>query len=506
MEAAGAIVAAAGVAALLAPVWRERRYLYLRAGALVLVMGAWIGLTVGLLPSATRDSLADRLASPLGVVGAVLATAVGAGLLWLLAEAVRRRPWLWFVALALALPIRLPVEVGDESAKLLVPLYGVIVVGIAAVGLMAWRDERLMLRSPAPLVDVTLAAMAGFLILSEAWTVDHTEGATKLVFFYIPFALLYLLVVALWPRAASLRILGVTTLLAAVPIALLALWQYGSRELLWNDTLIQANVYSRFFRVNSIFFDPNVLGRYLVVAMIAGLAMAWVARDERTLAALGGIGVILFAGLFVTFSRSSALMLMVAVAMIAWRAFGARRTLLVGGALVIAIGALALGTSDQIRRAATSADRLEEVSEGRFDLVRGGVDIWREHPVEGAGLGSFAELYREQLSERDQVRTRVVISHNAPVTVLAEAGVVGFGLLFGLLAAVGVTIAARSRDGTTGGWFEWVILAVLVGIFIHTLLYSALFEDPYVWVLVAAALAGSALRIAARTTPARAST
>ena len=35
------------------------------------------------------------------------------------------------------------------------------------------------------------------------------------------------------------------------------------------DALQQANVYSRFFRVNGIFFDPNILGRYLALAILA---------------------------------------------------------------------------------------------------------------------------------------------------------------------------------------------------------------------------------------------
>jgi len=56
-------------------------------------------------------------------------------------------------------------------------------------------------------------------------------------------------------------------------------------------------------------------------------------------------------------------------------------------------------------------------------------------------------------------------------------------------------VARRSRDGTDGAWFEWSILALLAGTFVHTLLYSALFEDPYVWVLTAAALAAGALRV-----------
>ena len=35
----------------------------------------------------------------------------------------------------------------------------------------------------------------------------------------------------------------------------------------------------------------------------------------------------------------------------------------------------------------------------------------------------------------------------------------------------------------------WIFTAMLIGIFVHSLLYSALFEDPYTWVIAGAAIA-----------------
>ncbi len=494
MRDVGTILATIGILLLLFPGLRGVRQLPVALGGLLLFLVAWIILTATLLPDSAVDSLRDRLTTPLGAVAAVVSLAVVGGTLWLLARVVVWKPWVWFLALALALPIRLPIAIGGESAKLLIPLYGVIIVGIAAIALMRLRGDELEVNSPAPPVDILVGLLGAFLIASELWSADRDEGAIKIVFFYIPFVLAYLLVMAMWRRAAALRILATTTIAVAVPVALLAVWQYATGNIFWNDTLIQANVYSRFYRVNSIFFDPNILGRYLVVAVVACIALAWVSRDSRTLWLLAGTSAALLAGLFVTFSRSSALMLMVAVGILAWRAFGARRTIAATAVLVILFAGLSFATSSQIRRAATSADRLEQVSEGRFDLVQGGIEIWKDHPVRGAGIGSFAELYRAELNTREVVRTRVVISHNAPVTVLSEGGIIGVGLLLAVVVMVGAVIARRSRDGSQAAWFEWTILAVLAGILVHTLLYSALFEDPFVWVLTAAALAAGAVR------------
>ena len=60
-----------------------------------------------------------------------------------------------------------------------------------------------------------------------------------------------------------------------------------------------------------------------------------------------------------------------------------------GVALLVVAGGAAYATSSNVRNAVTSSHRLERVSEGRFDLMKGGLTIWRERPVAGAGLGGF---------------------------------------------------------------------------------------------------------------------
>ena len=80
----------------------------------------------------------------------------------------------------------------------------------------------------------------------------------------------------------------------------------------------------------------------------------------------------------------------------------------------------------------------------------------------------------------------MIISHNAPVTVLTELGSVGFALFLVLLGWTAVTIGRAARAPGPEGLAEWVMLALLAAIFVHSLLYSALFEDPYTWVVTAA--------------------
>jgi len=504
---AGAIDAAAGIALLLGPWAAGRAGTFRRGFGLGLVLVAWVVLAISLVSRDDLEGAADRLSQPVWAVAAAAGVIGGAALFVLCVRVVLWRPWTWFALLGLALPVRVPVPVGGETRNLLLPLYAVLLIGLAA---WIWGRARGRLEGAfesSTLLDLPIAAFVGFSLISVLWSGDTREAAVKAVFFYIPFVLLYRLVLAWWRRADAARVLVATTIAMAVPVAVLALGQYAARWTFWNDRLEQSNIYSRFFRVNGIFFDPNILGRYLVLAIAAAVAVAWLARTRGLVALMGIACAVLAAGVMVTFSRSSALALILALVIMAIRAFGWRRVTLIGGGLAVVLSAGVIATSQNVKHAVTDSDRLERVSEGRFDLVKGGLELWAKEPVTGTGLGAFAVRYEESLTQEERNRTRVIISHNAPITILTEVGIVGFALFVALCVA-GVVVLRRSagagaasrelaRSGTPDarGWAAWTALAMLAGIFIHSLLYAALVEDPYTWVIAAAGVAvgGTAL-------------
>ena len=487
---AAAIIAAVGLVLMLTPTAltaraglpdRGRRL----AGLAILLIG-WVVMAGTLVP----DGISDRLSTPVGLGAGIVGVVVALAVLMALGRLVARKPWVWFLLLGLALPVRIPLSLGGEDANLLLPLYAVIVLGLAVLWWMQRDGTRPRLWPSTPL-DLPLMLFVGFTLVSLLWSSDVAEGAVKATFFWIPFVLLYLLVVAIWREGRALRTLAITTMAMSVPVAVLALAEYASRDILWNHRLMQANVYSRFFRVNSIFYDPNILGRYLALALIITVAVAWLWRgSNRVLVACGVVAAIDAAALVVTFSRSSALMLMVGLLIMALRMFGWRKAVLTAVVMALIGSGVAIATSGQVRAALTSTERLEKVSEGRFDLVDGGVDIFREHPVAGGGLGSFATDYSQLLSQQELRKTRVVISHNAPVTILSEEGAIGFALFIWLcvIAVIVGVVATRDRDDDVGVPGA-AMLGALVGIFVHALLYSALFEDPYTWVLAAGLVA-----------------
>ena len=73
----------------------------------------------------------------------------------------------------------------------------------------------------------------------------------------------------------------------------------------WNPKLQVDNAYAPFFRVNSVFWDPSIYGRYLVIAILATLGFVLLGLRGRLIAA--GIVAIAFmwVGLLFSFSQSS---------------------------------------------------------------------------------------------------------------------------------------------------------------------------------------------------------
>lgn len=489
-----AVAAATGAVGLIAPLPFLRSEAQ-RAAALAVTLAAWGMLLASLVPDGDASSGFDGLRSPGTAVAAAAALVVGLVVLALGVRLVLARPAVWFALLGVAAPIRIPVSIGSEDANLLVPLYAVIILA-----LVAWVWGRARGRIPEPAgegsaaLTLPLAVFVAFLLCSTLWSADPAEAAKKAAFFYVPFLLLYVLVVAWWPRGRALATLAVTSILGATVAALVALYQYAARDIWWNETLQQANVYSRFFRVNGIFFDPNILGRYVVLGILVCLALAWVRRRPAELVGLAAATVVMTAALVVTFSRSSALMLMLGLVMLAARAVGLWRAAITGAALLIVAGGVAAATSGNVRHALTDSNRLERVSEGRFDLMKGGLTIWREDPVAGVGLGGFETRFEETLTPVEQRRVRVVISHNSPITVLSEGGVVGFALFLALIGGAGWAVARGSRAQGDLGWARWTLAAILAGIALHSLLYAALFEDPFLWVAAGAAVALARVR------------
>ncbi len=376
------VVAVAGLAALLVAPGRMQRL----AGLAAWGVGS-AALAVYLAPKGHAGLLAG------GAVAGLLLAAAGAALLL-------RWPWLLALATLACVPARIPVTVGSTQANLLVPLYAVV----AAAGLaLAWEllrgDTRSRELGP---VALPLAAFVAWGGLSLAWSQDVRQGAIELLAFYLPFGLLAVALARLdWRRRWVIALYAELTLMAIV-FAVVGIEQWINRDIFWNPKLLVGNTYAPFFRVNSVFWDPSIYGRFLVVSILASLIVALFWRSVRVvLLAVAAIAAA-WTGLIFSFSQSSFLALIAGVALAAVLAWGRRALLLV--VLAAAVFVLVAAVAPNVRHAVLhhANGGLNRVTSGRSKLVKNGFKIAEHNPAVGVGIGGFKHAYAKQAHLRSK--------------------------------------------------------------------------------------------------------
>ncbi len=236
-------------------------------------------------------------------------------------------------------------------------------------------------RQPPGWLERLLALSLLLYAIQSGYSDDHDRALENIVFFYVPFAVLYVLLVRLrWTTRLAAISLGVLTGLA-VALASIGYVEYATRHLLLNPKVIASNQLEDYFRVNSLFFDPNIYGRFLAIVLV--LLVAWMLWRSRTrdvaLAAL--VAAFLFGGLVLTLSQSSFTALLVGLAVLGALRWSVRWALAITAVVgLAALVAFALGTT-----AFDGSSSSNKATSGRCRP-----DLRRRAPVHrqaGAGLG-----------------------------------------------------------------------------------------------------------------------
>jgi hypothetical protein len=506
-KAAVILVALLAAAVLVAP---DRR---LRA---VAMLGALVLCPVLLLGSLWHDSQLRPLHDhPLA---AVIAGIVALGALAVAARWLAPR-WQLFAPLAvLALPFRVPITVSGSTSNLLVPLYVVVAVGGVAWVVPAFMRERSPYRSrreeeaaaraaeelpePVAAADPPLLQWLDRLLgitlvlygVQALYSSDFQTALQNMVFFYVPFALLYRLLREIRWTPERLRGCLFIAVGLGIVFSLIGFVEYATKTILLNPKLILTNNLHSYFTVNSLFYDPDIFGRYLALTMILLAAVLLYRRERRELWGTVAVLAVMWACLVLTLSRSSLGALLVGLAVLAALRWRPSRALVVA-VVVIAAGAAAVAatpTTFGLNHGVNFA------SSGRGGLVSGGVSLFAHRPGWGYGAGSFVTEYRDH---HHNIDTTLAASHTIPITIAAEQGVIGLIAYVALLACAFTVLVRRAR----GDPVRSAIAAAFAALVFHTMLYADFLEDPTTWALLAVGAAFAAVPRAAfrRDTPRR---
>jgi O-antigen ligase len=417
-----------------------------------------------------------------------LLLAVGLVVVAALALLMRSRPETMPLLAVAALPFRVPIAADGRTVNLLVPLYLVV-----AAGTVVFLLPRLLGRGAGPpwerardpAIDYLQWALLGAVVLyvlQISYSADRAKALENVAFFYVPFGLLFLLLRDVdWTRELLLRCLGVLVVLAVL-LAGVGFVEYYRKSLFLNPKLVAANQYDNYFRVNSVFFDPSIYGRFLMLVMLGVTTVVlWGARREVKIGAV--VLAWLLAGMVTSFSQSSIVALLLGLAVLAaWR-WSLRATLYVaGGLLALGLAILLAAPSSLHFGLKGKGGSTSNATSGRASLVEGGLELFADRPLWGFGSGSFEKEYKSH-SKASQANSQnaTSASHTIPVTIAAEQGLIGLVVYLALLVLafmVFFTGAGRSPP-------RMALAACFAALVLHTWTYADFLEDPFTWALLA---------------------
>jgi O-antigen ligase len=458
-----------------------------RAGRVALLAGlALLAATELVFAWALGGGLVDRLNGASGAAALVLGTAAVA----LAAASFVRWPSLVPIAVLVAAPLRPPLSF-DSSATLLVqiaddgrlgrllPLYFVLAAGAIALGWRALRGGEI--RALPRQIAFPAAAFFAFACCSLLWADDVEAGTNLLLFFTLPFvALLATVARAEFPDWAP-RALAVAAITLASLFAAVGLWQAATHELFfYAPNLAASNANTDYFRVTSLFGDPSLYGRHVVLGI--GVALTLLATRRWRTWPLVALLALMWAGLLFSYSQSSMIALLVITLALAVATGDGRVrravALLAAAAVLAACGYVAVQLAD--------GKSLNRITSDRTERVKDATRVIEKHPIVGVGIGGQPRASR-RLAHSDRP-TPNFVSHTTPLTVFAELGVIGLALYAWLLAGGALLILRlRKRDEALG----LALGVTFLGLFTHALFYSGFLEDPLTWLVLGIAAAYS---------------
>ncbi|MCL6643407.1 MAG: O-antigen ligase family protein [Dehalococcoidia bacterium] len=381
----------------------------------------------------------------------------------------------------------------------------------ATVVIALWRaryePRRLLPRSGVLLPALVILFLS---VVGLAWSdLQRPNNAVLILVLYVAFV--FAAPSLIEDRRDLERVLA-AFFLAAIALSLLAVAQRLLGIFQWRTALIQSDAYS--YRANATFADPNNLARYLAITMALAAASLLALGPRRLTAYLAVPALLLSApALIATASRSGWLGMLVASFIVVLLAPVPRSTKT--RINVAAFGTLGALLSLLLIQGGADAERVRSLAGGadavlgvRQFLIRGGWEMWKDNPLVGVGTGGYQNALLIVYNYVMPYWAKTSLSHTSFISILAEWGLVGvaaFAFFAARLGAACVRIYRSAGDPferMLGGW----LIAAFVEILFQSQSEGRLFEEPYLWLLIAlvAALEAGAARRAPASVPAAA--
>ena len=319
------------------------------------------------------------------------------------------------------------------------------IAGLLADTIYLWRTFK---RSPLdPPLQTGLLWISGLMVISSCFAFDRGEAFLQLTN-YFPYFLMFAVLPYFLRGIGQLERLALDLVLTSIPLNLLAFVEYLLRSP-WVSRPIRRLGFVKWLRdrphegrAMATFGHPNGLAAYLVVVFGLGLGLLlcyhWRQSGERSAGQLRARArvhpVWLYAATFLNllgiFSAGSRNGLLVAVSQLILVSLFSRASRAIWLAGLVSIGGVAAGVAElgiggRTQLVGTATD------ESRLLIWRIAIDMIRERPLFGWGLGNYKFQYPKRIVGLNVQETYVGHPHNLWLMLGCEAG---------LLVAIALTV------------------------------------------------------------------
>lgn len=211
-------------------------------------------------------------------------------------------------------------------------------------------------------------------------------------------------------------------------------------------------------RIYSTLENPNVLGEYILLVLPAAIGLMWTRKGVLPKLVYGGIAVMMFVALILTFSRGCWIGLLVAAAVFITFAAGK-----LWGLGLIALPILPAVLPDSIINRFTSIGDMKDSSTSyRVYIWMGTAAMLKDFWLSGIGMG--AEAFKSVYPFYSYSGIVAPHSHNLFLQIMVESGICGIAVFLLIMVFFFKKMALGYRIGGKGDEFSTVMTALSAGI------------------------------------------
>lgn len=211
-------------------------------------------------------------------------------------------------------------------------------------------------------------------------------------------------------------------------------------------------------RIYSTLENPNVLGEYILLVLPAAIGLMWTRKGVLPKLVYGGIAVMMFVALILTFSRGCWIGLLVAAAVFITFAAGK-----LWGLGLIALPILPAVLPESIINRFTSIGDMKDSSTSyRVYIWMGTAAMLKDFWLSGIGMG--AEAFKSVYPFYSYSGIVAPHSHNLFLQIMVESGICGIAVFLLIVVFFFKKVALGYRIGGKGDEFSTVMTALSAGI------------------------------------------